>query len=246
MDWQDQGFVLVAKRHGESDAVVTALTRLHGRHLGLVKGGASRTKRPALQPGNLVAVEWRARLAEQLGHFQIEPVRAIGALLFDDARRLAALAAICATIEAALPEREPHADIYDSFAQLIQMLEQAHESWPANYVRWESGLLSALGFGLDLTRCALTGVTLDLAYVSPRTGRAASLEAGRPFQDKLLRLPPFLVDDGARPARGDLEAGLRLTGHFLNSHVFAQSQKSGLVDARDRLVELLCRDQGLG
>jgi DNA repair protein RecO (recombination protein O) len=138
-----------------------------------VKGGASRSKRPFLDPGNLVAASWRARLSEQLGHFQVEPLRAIPAVFLDDAARLSALTAACATMEAALPEREPHGDIYDDLTLLIATLERNRTEWPAEFVRWEARLLSALGSGLDLTRCALTGATEDLAFVSPKSGRAA-------------------------------------------------------------------------
>lgn len=246
MDWRDHGYVLTARRHGEGDAILTLFTRGHGRHLGLMKGGASRAKRPFLESGNLVAASWRARLSEQLGHFQVEPLRAIPALFLNDPARLSALLAACAAMEAALPEREPHAEIYDDLTLLIETLEAARADWPAEYVRWETRLLGALGFGLDLARCALTGAGDDLAYVSPGSGRAASREAGEAYRDKLLALPRFLVDPATPPTPDDLAAGLRLTGHFLETHVFAHSARPGLGEARRRMVELLCRDHPLG
>ena len=238
MQWSDTGFVLAARRHGETALIVELLTRAHGRHAGLVRGGQSPRRRAVLQPGNAVAATWRGRLAEHLGTIECELVRAHAARLLDDPDRLAALAAAAALLAAALPEREPHPDVYASFAALVEALDSA-VAWPAHYVVWECDLLAALGFGLDLSRCAATGRRDDLAYVSPRTGRAISREAGRPYRDKLLQLPGFLCgDESAETA--DIVAGLALTGHFLHVHLFAP-QGRGLPEARLRLADRLRR-----
>ncbi len=242
MDWRDQGYVLTARRHGETDAILTLLTRDHGRHLGLVKGGASRARRPLMEPGNLVEANWRARLSEQLGHYRIEPVRACSAMFLDDPLRLSALSAACATLEAALPERESHPDLFEALSSLLEALARARDDWPAEYVRWEAHLLTGLGFGLDLKSCALTGATDDLAFVSPRTGRAASREAAKPYEDRLLALPAFLIDAHAHATQADIAAGLRLTGHFLQGQVFEHTSRQGLGEARARLLELLARE----
>ena len=156
--------------------------------------------------------------------------------LLDDPGRLAALSAAAALVAAALPEREPNPDVFGSFGSLLEALDSAAD-WPARYVRWECDLLAALGFGLDLERCAVSGVTTDLAYVSPRTGRAVSRAAGLPYRDKLLGLPNFLVDDGPADARG-IALGIALTEYFLVRHVFAP-QIRGLPAARLRLAERL-------
>ena len=180
MEWRDTAFVVAVRRHGESALIAELLTREHGRHLGLVRGGQSPKARAILQPGNEVAAAWRGRLSEHLGSITCELVRAHAARFIDDPDRLAGLAAATALISATLPEREPHADVFTSFSTLLGALDSAAD-WPARYVEWECGLLAALGFGLDLTRCAATGATVDLAYVSPRTGRAVSRAAGTPY-----------------------------------------------------------------
>lgn len=234
MEWRDVGFVVAVRRHGESALIAELLTREHGRHLGLVRGGQSPKARAVLQPGNEVAAAWRGRLPEHLGTIGCELVRAHAGRLIDDPGRLAGLAAATAMIAVTLPEREPHADVFAAFAALLEAFDSATD-WPVRYVEWECGLLAALGFGLDLTRCAATGAALDLAYVSPRTGRAVSRSAGLPFHDKLLALPDFLWRD--IPAdEVQIGQGLRLTEHFLLHHVLLPQGKT-LPAARVRLAQ---------
>ena len=234
MLWRDAGFVLATRRHGENGLIVDLLTREHGRHAGLVRGGQSPKVRATLQPGNEIAVAWRGRLDEHLGTVRSELVRAHVAGVFDDPGRLAGLTSAAALVGAALPEREPHGDVFASFARLIEALDSVVD-WPVQYVRWEHDLLSALGFGLDLSRCAVSGSTADLAYVSPRTGRAVSRASGLPYHDKLLRLPEFLWRDTPADEAG-LDLGMTLTGHFLAHHVFA-TQGRAVPAARTRLAE---------
>jgi DNA repair protein RecO (recombination protein O) len=234
MEWRDTGFVLAARRHGESGVIVELLTREHGRHAGLVRGGQSPKQRAVLQPGNEVTALWRGRLAEHLGTIACEIVRAHSTRMLDDPDRLAALTAAAALVAAALPEREPHPDVFTSFAALLGALDSA-TNWPERYVCWERDLLAALGFGLDLGRCAVTGITTDLAYVSPRTGRAVSRAVGLPYRDKLLGLPDFLWR-GAPADREQIVLGLRLTEHFLVHHVFLPQGRT-LPAARLRLVD---------
>jgi DNA repair protein RecO (recombination protein O) len=242
MQWQDTGFVLAARRHGESALIIELLTQEHGRHAGLVRGGQSPRWRAVLQPGNEVAAVWRGRLDEHLGTIGCELLRAHAARFLDDPGRLAGLSSAAALAMTTLPEREPHRDVYASFARLLAALDSAAD-WRAHYVRWERDLLLSLGFGLDLDRCAVSGVTVDLAYVSPRTGRAVSRAAGRPYHDKLLLLPAFLWRDG--PADdGQLVLGLTLTGHFLLHHVFAPQGRT-LPAARLRLAERARQGAGI-
>jgi DNA repair protein RecO (recombination protein O) len=244
MDFTDDAIVLSIRRHGESDAILSALTRANGRHLGLVKAGASRRQRPVLEIGNRLKVHWRARLAEQLGNFQVELAGSVSAMLFDDPLRLAALASACAVADLALPEREPHQDVFIATTQLIDAIVRAAgrngaSSWPAAYVRWELDLLASLGFGLDLSHCAATGETKDLAYVSPKTGRAVGREPGRPYADRLLALPAFLTQADGEPDIADLMAGLRLTGYFLDRHVLHGPGNERRLEARGRFIERL-------
>ena len=235
MDWSDHGIVLSARKHGESAAIVTLLTGLHGRHAGLVRGGAGRRARGVYQPGNRVDATWRARLAEHLGTYSCELSRAHAADHLHHPLRLLALAAACAILDAGLPEREPHPVLFERLDALLEGL--GADGWAADYVRWEVLLLSELGFGLDLSACAATGATDDLIYVSPRTGRAVSQAAGAPYRDRLLALPSFLAGQiGAPPGASDIYDGLKLTGHFLDAHVFAPDDRA-LPAVRTRLVE---------
>ncbi len=241
MEWTDRAFVLTARPHGEGAAVVQLLTCDHGRHAGLVHGGGSKSKRALVEPGNRVQAVWRGRLPEHLGSLTLEVERPYAAALMDDSKRLSALAAACAVAESALPEREPHPAMYHATQALLDSLADGSDDvWPAIYIRWELGLLSEIGFGLDLSACAATGQTDDLVFVSPRTGRAVSREAGAPYEDKMLRLPGFLTpgQGGAEATDNDIRDGMRLTRHFLARHVFDPLNRP-LPGARDRLMDLL-------
>ncbi len=236
MEWRDRGIVLNARRHGERSMVVDILTQQHGRHGGLARDSARLGG--ALQPGSDLGVHWRARLADHLGHWTIESSHVRAAGLLDDAVRLAALSAACSVCLALLPEREPHPQIFAALVVLLDAIE-ADQHWAALYVRFELGLLSDLGFGLDLSRCAVTHGNDDLVYVSPKTGRAVSREAGRPYADRLLPLPGFLTGRaGAMAEMRDILDGLILTGHFLERHMAAAAW-GRVLDARGRLTTRL-------
>lgn len=237
MDWNDHGIVLSARRHGESSMILSILTEAHGRHAGLMHGGQSRRRRGVLEPGNLVAATWRARLEEHLGTYTVELVTGYAARILDHADRLSALTAICAMLDTSLAERELHPGLFGDTLQLIDGLER--EDFAARYVRWEIDLLSELGYGLDLSSCAATGVVDDLIYVSPRSGQAVSRDAGAPYRDKLLPLPDFLKGEG-QPNAGDVLDGLRLAGYFLDRHVLLPQDRR-LPDARERFAAMIRR-----
>jgi DNA repair protein RecO (recombination protein O) len=172
MNWAEQGCVISARPHGETSAVLELFTRAHGRYLGLVRGGRGRRMRPVLQTGNFLEAQWRARLAEHLGTFSVEPVEMNAARMIDDPLRLAGLTTLAALTQL-VPEREAHERLFDAFEIVLTALKGS-DHWPALLVRWELGLLEELGFGLDLSTCAATGSSNELAYVSPKTGRAVS------------------------------------------------------------------------
>jgi DNA repair protein RecO (recombination protein O) len=220
MEFEEDAFVLSARPHGEAGAIVEMLTASRGRWAAHVAGGASRRMKPVLQAGARVLARYRSRTSEQLGSASLEATNAGPSDLFDDAAALAGLSAAAAVTAAALPEREPHPGAFLAFEALAASLLVA-DIWPAVYVRFEAGLLEELGFGLDLSRCAATGSTDDLIYVSPRTGRAVSRAAGEPYKDRLLALPPFLLSSQTGLGSGDVGKGLDLTGHFLEQFVFA-------------------------
>ncbi|MEL6686540.1 MAG: DNA repair protein RecO, partial [Pseudomonadota bacterium] len=191
MDFTSEAIVLQARKHGETSAILETFTREQGRHKGLVRGGVGRRMRPLLQPGNIVDLEWRGRLEEHLGYYTIEVVEALAGSFMEDRLSLAGLNAIAALLREMLPEKQPLAELYDVTRIVLERLDDP-EVWPALYVRWESVLLQALGYGLDLSRCAATDVTNDLTHVSPRSGRAVCAEAAKPYLDKLFKLPPFM------------------------------------------------------
>jgi DNA repair protein RecO (recombination protein O) len=239
MDWRDQGILLAVRGHGESATIIEALTPAHGRHAGVVHGGQSRRMAPMLQPGNQLDLTWRARLSDHIGTFTVEPLDARAAAVMGDRRALAALSAVCALAAFALPERDPCPGIYRRTAAFLDALT-AGADWPALYLRWELALLEDLGFGLDLTRCAVSGAREDLAYVSPRTGRAVSRDGAGDWADRLLPLPACLMGQGPASA-SDMAAGLRTTGHFLAHHLAQSLGDRPLPAARARLVDLLSR-----
>ena len=231
MEWTDSGIVLGVRRHGEANAIAELMTREHGRHLGLVRGGAGSRMRPVLQPGNSVRAVWRARLDEHLGHFLIEGLELRAASFLPVSYAVFGvthLAALCRL----LPERDPHPAIYDA---VLAIFDRMHDRMlvGAGVARFELQLIAELGFGLDLAECAVTGEAGDLAYVSPKSGRAVSRTAGAQWRDKLLRLPPFLAEGGAThaPSPEELADGFALTGFFLSRHVF-EPRGEAVPDAR--------------
>ena len=243
MEFEDDAYVLSARVHGETGAIVELLTAHHGKWAAHVAGGASRRMKPFLQAGARTIVHYRARVSDQLGSAALEPVGEGPAALFDDPMALAGLSAAAAVAAAALPEREPHPGAFLAFEALSSALLMP-DIWPAVFVRFEAGLLQDLGFGLDLSKCAATGSLDDLVYVSPRTGRAVSRTAGEPYKDRLLALPPFMLSSQGGLSPGDVRAGLDLTAHFLELFVFGPLNRP-LPPARVWLVDRLTDAQRL-
>lgn len=239
MEWRDEGALLSVRQHGETSAIIEVFTARHGRHLGVVRGGVSRRIAPILQPGAQLDLTWRARLDEHIGAFSVEPLRSRTAQVMGDRQALAALGSICALLAFSLPERELHDRLYSGTIALLDGLGTARD-WPADYLRWELALLEEMGFGLDLTRCAATGSTQDLVYVSPRTGAAVSRAGAGDWADRLLPLPPALrLSGGATQA--ELAQGLRTTGHFLEKWLAPALGDRPIPAARARFVALIER-----
>jgi DNA repair protein RecO (recombination protein O) len=239
MEWIDEGIVLGVKRHGETSIILELLTRAHGRHLGLVRGGSGPRLRGILQAGNTVRATWRARLDEHLGLYLVEAANLRAAGFLDKALALHGvthLAALCRL----LAEREPHIAIYDALQAILDRLEDPQTVAPM-IARFELDFLAELGFGLDLAACAATGAKDELVFVSPRSGRAVSRAAGEPYRDKLMRLPVFLRQDGAPPSPDDLLDAFTLTGFFLDRHAFAPRGLS-LPQVRAQFVNALTRE----
>lgn len=239
IEWADEGTVLSLRRHGETSAIVEVFTSGHGRHAGIVRGGASRRMAPILQPGGQVAVTWKARLDEHLGTFTIEPRRSRPALVTGDRLALAGLNAIAALLIFILPERDPHPALYDRTSALLDLAGQP-DLWPLAYLHWEMALLEEAGFALDLSRCAATGRTTGLAYISPRTGRAVSAEGAGDWADRLLPLPSVLLGQGEAGPE-DMRAAFEITGHFITKSLLPSLGDRPVPPARQRLIDLICR-----
>ena len=243
MEWTDEGIILGTRRHGESSAIVELLTRSHGRHLGLVRGGAGTRMRPLLQPGNSVSAVWRARLDEHLGYYAIEGTRLRAATMLACPHAAYGITHL-ASLARLLPERAPHDGIYE---QLEAILDDFDEPVVAatRVVRFEMTMLDELGFGLDLSSCAATGAQSDLIYVSPKSGCAVSRGAGEPWRERLLPLPPFLragQEDSGGDSEQDLLEGFRLTGMFLLRNVL-EPRGQGHSDARDGFIATVARSR---
>ncbi len=238
MDWRDQGFVLNTRKHGETSVILEVFTAEHGRHAGVVRGGVSRKMTPILQPGGQLDLSWRARLADHIGSFTVEPLRSRAAVL-SDRFALAGLNTVTALLTFCLPDREPHPALYQQSTQLLDLLGQ-HDLWPLAYLRWEMALLTELGYGLDLTECAVTGSTDNLIYVSPKSGRAVSAKAAGEWADRLLPLPPILRGEGDAADDEVLEA-LRTTGYFLSDKLAPDLGSKPIPEARARFVDLFAR-----
>ncbi|MEJ1994810.1 MAG: DNA repair protein RecO [Limibacillus sp.] len=232
IEWSEEGYLVALRPHGEDAAIIQVLTESRGRVAGLVRGGQGRRLSGVLQLGNRLQASWKARLADQLGSFQVELQQANAARFLSAPDRLAALSAACAVIEQALPEREAHPKCFSGFEVLLEALEGDH--WAEVYVHWELAVLADLGFGLDLTSCAVTGETENLAFVSPRSGRAVTREAAGPYKERLLPLPGFLAGRGGGGAQ-EIAEGLALSGFFLEQNIF-HPQDRPLPAARQRLA----------
>lgn len=234
IEWRDEGTVLTVRPHGESSAIVEVFTQGHGRHAGLVRGGAGRRLRGTLQAGTRVAAVWTARLEDHLGNYRLEPLRSRSASVLSDRLALAGLAAVTALLARSLPERDAHPRLYQRTEALLDLLGEG-EVWPLAYLQWELSLLEEMGFGLALGTCAVTGGETDLVYVSPRSGRAVSRGAAGDWAPKLLPLPPVLRGEGSAGAE-DIATALGTTGWFLADRLAGEA---GLPAARARLIEAI-------
>ncbi|MCC5962306.1 MAG: DNA repair protein RecO [Rhodobacteraceae bacterium] len=235
MEWRDEGILLAARPHGETSAIIEVFTALHGRHAGVVRGGAGRRMAPVLQPGAQLDVAWRARLESHLGAMTVELTRARAARVMGERLALLALGSACALCRFALAERQPMPDLYSATCALMDGLGQP--GWLPSYALWELHLLEAAGFGLDLSQCAVTGAQDGLVYVSPRSGRAVTREGAGDYAARLLPLPQGLLRNGAMD-KAELVQALDLSGYFLH-HRLAHAIGHPLPEARARLIEAL-------
>lgn len=239
MEWRDQGILLAARKHGETSAILEVFTAQRGRHAGVLRGASSRKMGPVLQPGAQLDLHWRARLEDHIGSYTAELIRSRSAMAMADRLALAGLNAVTALLLFALPEREVHRDLYRRTAQLLDLLDQP-ALWPLAYLRWEMALLDELGFGLDLSGCAVTGAVEGLEFVSPKTGRAVSRKGAGEWIDRMLPLPPVMLQQGEAPD-AEIAIALRTTGYFLNTKLAPQLGQKPIPEARARFLTALDR-----
>lgn len=239
MRWHDQGFLLGARRHGETSAILEVFTARRGRHAGVLRGGASHKMAAVLQPGAQLDIEWSARLEEHMGTLKVEPVKSRAAQVLQNRAALAAMATVCGLLRQSLAERQPYDRLYHMTVELLDALGSAPE-WPAMYLLWEYRLLEEMGFGLDLSRCAATGSRENLSYISPKTGRAVSREGAGEWISRLLPLPGVFLS-GQVDLDTDVVEGLFVTGHFLGRRLAPALGIKRLPESRDRMIASLSR-----
>jgi DNA repair protein RecO (recombination protein O) len=239
MEWTDSGIVLGARKHGETSVILELMTRSHGRHLGLVRGGRSKRLAAVLQPGNSVVATWSARIEEALGAYRVEGEVLRAGALIESGPALYATGYVASLVRL-LPERDVQEGLHEALTIIFDHLDAPEVAAPL-VIRFEIAMLAALGFGLDLERCGASGVTDDLVYVSPKTGRAVSREAGEAWRDKLLPLPGFLAGrSGDNLSPQALTDGFRLTRFFLDRHVF-EPRGLAMPEQRQAFVEATTR-----
>ena len=237
VEWRDEGVLLAVRKHGENAVIIDVLTQSHGRHAGVVRGGAGRKQAPVLQPGAQLDLVWKARLEEHLGSFTVEPLRSRAAQVMTDPLALAGLSSTVGLLCFSLPEREIYPNLYTISVNLLDLM-CVTDAWPLAYLQWEIQLLEMLGFGLDLSRCAVSGEIDDLTYISPKTGRAVAAHHAGEWKTRLLPLVPCMKGEG-NAENNEISEGLRTTGHFLEKWLAPSLGDRPLPVARQRLVDRL-------
>ena len=247
-EWNDIGIILSAKKYGEKGLIINILTEAHGRYVGWINNYKTKSILSSVQPGNLVKVFWKSRIIEQLGNFKIEVISSISGKIFDEKLKLQALTSLCSLLEKFLPERQNYSEVFDATKAFLSLLAISNDIdnklWIKGYVKWEIGLLSSIGFSLDLKQCAVTGQKNNLYYVSPKTGKAVSKKGAGKFAPKLLRLPTFL--GGAEVIGSNLNEeiimGLNIATYFFKNKLLLSINDSKIVNlphSRDRLENMI-------
>ena len=247
-EWNDVGIVLSAKKYGEKGLIVNILTETHGRYVGWLNNYKTKNILSSVQPGNLVKVVWKSRIIEQMGNFKIELISSISGKIFDEKLKLQALTSLCSLLEKFLPERQIYSEVFNATKAFLDFIvindEVDNEQWIKWYVKWEIGLLSSIGFSLDLKQCAVTGQKNNLHYVSPKTGKAVSGDGAGKFAPKLLKLPKFLggAEVIGSSVHEEIIMGLNLTTYFFKNKLLSSINDTRLMNLpnpRDRLENMI-------
>lgn len=237
MRWSSEGFVLSLKPHNEKSYILEVLTREHGKHKGLIRGVHSKNIRSIIEPGNEITAHWSGRLETHLGNYSVEGIKSWSSLILSERERLCALTSACSLITTTIAEKQPNENIYSGLKFLIQILTSNNNEWIKDYIIWELNLLTEIGYGLDLSKCAVTNEKNNLVYVSPSTGSAVTEAGAGTYKNKLLRLPKFLIDSKISISKEDIDDGLKLSEFFLKKWFF-QPNNLNFPESRNRLKSM--------
>jgi DNA repair protein RecO (recombination protein O) len=237
MSWESNGLILNFSKYNEKSYILEIFTEEHGKHKGIIRGLHSKNKRSIIEPGNEVFATWSGRLETHLGNYNVEPIKLWSSHVLQFKDKLSAISSICSLISLTMAERQPNPIIYFSSKKLIEIVASKREDWIREYVFWEMQLLSEIGYGLDLERCAVTSKSSDLVYVSPSSGRAVTNEGAGDFRNKLLPLPKFMTDFKANYDNDDIYNALNLTEFFFKKRFFLPNNLN-FPQSRNRLKEL--------
>ncbi len=247
-EWYDKGIVLSIRKYGEKGLIINVLTKEHGRHLGWLSNRGNKNIISYVQPGNIVSLTWKSRLIEQIGSYKVELISSVSGKILDEKLKLQALSSLCSLLEKILPERQKYEEVYNATIAFIDLLlldnEFKSNNWIEGYVKWEIGILSSIGFSLNLSECAVTGAKKNLYFVSPKTGKAVSKEGAGKFAPKLLNLPHFLggVKSIGLDFNDEMVAGLKITSYFFENKLLISinnEKKNYLPNARDRFIGMI-------
>ena len=237
MRWESNGLILNFSKYNEKSYILEIFTEEHGKHKGIIRGLHSKNKRSVIEPGNEVFATWSGRLETHLGNYNVEPIKLWSSHILQFKDKLSAISSICSLISLTMAERQPNPLIYFSSKKLIEIVASTRDDWIREYVSWEMQLLSEIGYGLDLERCAVTSKSSDLVYVSPSSGRAVTNEGAGDFKNKLLPLPKFMTDFKANYDNDDIYNALNLTEFFFKKRFFLPNNLN-FPQSRNRLKEL--------
>ncbi len=237
MRWESEGIVLGFNLHNEKSYILEVLTKEYGRHKGLIRGIHSKNLRSIIEPGNEVKALWSGRLETHLGNFTIEPIKSWSSLILSKKDKLTALSSLCSLISLTMAEKQPNELIYYNSKEMIKKISSDEDNWIREYINWELGLLSEIGYGIDLSKCAVTSKKDELVYVSPSSGRAVTLEGAGSYKDRLLKLPNFIVSHEYEYDNNDIMNGLELTEYFLRKRFF-EPNNLNFPQSRNRLKEI--------
>lgn len=219
MQVKDEGYIIKTLKYGENSLIVTVLSIAHGKMTGFIKSAVSKKKLGIYQLGNKISFNAYARVEENMFQFRgVELLESNVVHFLSNPQKLAVLSSFCELFNSSIPDGEPLEGLVRSISQFMDNLDD--EMWLKNYAILEFRLLYFLGIGLDLGSCAATGTIENLAFVSPKSGRAVCLKAGLPYEDKLFKYPHFALNKNILPTKEEVMDLLKMNEFFLKKNFF--------------------------